>query len=492
MLGAVTGEEFARTFNQSQISRVRVAPRVMFGNARVQQEFGAPGSVIALMATAVHRDVDATDPLSSLMVRNSFAVSTDSTIRMKDGEYEAQLYAGATHLDGTPAAIDRVQRASQRYLQRPDVSYVTYDPLRTSLTGGKSGAVFEKRNGRSWIWQTETLWEFPEFEPNDIGRSSTTDGVIWRGYLEYHDNQPAGWRRNYALRLTSSNEWNFGWEPQSHTLQPRITVTWPNFWQAQLSFNAAARTQDQRLTRGGPSMEKPKSWRTSLRVQNSNAAANRTDLQAAYGRDEDGGLLYQTNVTLTMRPAPQWQLSVKPAYEREVNTQQYFGAFGGGRPDTFGSRFVFAHVDRSTYSTQLRVNYTFKPDLNLDFYGEPFAASGRYDHIGELAQTRTRLIRVYGTDNTSLVSLAQGLQVTDGAASFLLPNRDFNVQSFRSNLVLRWEWRAGSTLYLVWQQNRASSRTLGTRVSLSDMFGSIGQEGDNYFAIKTTFWLSPD
>ena len=38
----------------------------------------------------------------------------------------------------------------------------------------------------------------------------------------------------------------------------------------------------------------------------------------------------------------------------------------------------------------MRANYTFKPDLTLDFYAEPFAASGRYDWLGELAAARSR------------------------------------------------------------------------------------------------------
>jgi hypothetical protein len=192
-----------------------------------------------------------------------------------------------------------------------------------------------------------------------------------------------------------------------------------------------------------------------------------------------------------MQPGPQWQLSVQPAYEREVK-QQYITTLPGGRPDTFGSRYVFAHVDRSTYSTQVRMNYTFRPDLTLDFYGEPFAASGRYDHIGELAQSRTRLIRRYGSNGTSLAAPTGGQQlVTDGATTFTIPARDFRVQSFRSNLVLRWEWRPGSTLYLVWQQDRASEDMLRMRASVSDMFGSVGQRGDHYVVVKASFWFSP-
>ena len=79
--------------------------------------------------------------------------------------------------------------------------------------------------------------------------------------------------------------------------------------------------------------------------------------------------------------------------------------------------------------------------------------------------------------------------MTIGAVTIPLRNRDFNARSFRSNVVLRWEWRAGSTLYVVWQQDRADSRILGTRVGIDDAFRSITAPGANIFLVKTSFWI---
>ena len=67
----------------------------------------------------------------------------------------------------------------------------------------------------------------------------------------------------------------------------------------------------------------------------------------------------------------------------------------------------------------------------------------------------------------------------------------FNVQSFRSNVVLRWEWRAGSTLYLVWQQDRSARETFGRRATVGDMFSSLRSTGDHFFVVKASFWFSP-
>jgi hypothetical protein len=145
-------------------------------------------------------------------------------------------------------------------------------------------------------------------------------------------------------------------------------------------------------------------------------------------------------------------------------------------------------VDRHTLSSEVRLNYAFKPDVNLEFYGEPFAASGRYYDFGQLqapgSRARLPLARI-GEGDAS----APNIVLTDGAGRFTLRNRDFNVLSFRSNLVLRWEWRPGSTMYLVWQQDREESEIRPTRVGLGDVFGSFGAAGHNVLAVKTTFWF---
>jgi hypothetical protein len=493
MLGAVTDDESARTFRfPNTFAAVPVAPRTTYGVARLQQEFGAEGSTTALMATAVHRELGESHPLASLLTRNAFTVSSDSLIRMRDGDYEMQLNAGLAYVDGEAAAIDRVQRASARYLQRPDAGYVSYDPLRTSMTGMKLVAGIERRNARHWRWQVGAETETPDFETNDLGRLSAGDSIVTDGQIEYRETVPSRWLRGYSLSLSPRGGWNYGGDLQQVRIEPNARMTWRNFWQTNLSGSIRRRSQNMRLTRGGPSMEQPADWSAGLEVQSSGASQTRGEASVTYGRNEDGGLTFELASGITMQPAPQWQLSITPAYERQVDTQQYVGTVAGGRPSTFGSRYIFAHVDRSTYSTQIRTTYTFKPDLTLDFYGEPFAASGRYDQVGELAAARTRLIQVYGTQGTTLTQLPNGNQlVSDGATTFTLPGRDFNVQSFRSNLVLRWEWRAGSTLYLVWQQDRLAEETLRARTSIGDMFSSLGRRGDNYFAIKTSFWFSP-
>jgi hypothetical protein len=325
-----------------------------------------------------------------------------------------------------------------------------------------------------------------------MGRLSSADGKTIGGRLEYRETVPGRWLRSYSLNVSTEQEWNFGGDKQIGQVQPQVQLTWRNFWKTNVTGTINPHVSDERLTRGGPVMQKPRGWLLQFVVQNSDASQTRGSVDVRYGRDEDDGLTARGEATISVQPTPAWLLSVNPLYEHLVDTQQYVSTVNGGGAETYGKRYVFAHVDRHTYSAKIRMNYTFKPDLNLDLYAEPFAASGRYDDFGELAAAGSRATRVYGVaEGTTLVTQPDGTHtVTDGAAAFTIRNVDFNVLSFRSNLVLRWEWRPGSTLYVVWQQDRSSREAIGLRATAGDLWDSFSAPGRNFVAVKASFWLA--
>jgi len=79
----------------------------------------------------------------------------------------------------------------------------------------------------------------------------------------------------------------------------------------------------------------------------------------------------------------------------------------------------------------------------------------------------------------------------DGGSSFTVPNQNFTIRSLRGNAVLRWEWRPGSTLFLVWQQNRDNNAEFGN-LRLGRDLDAVFSGGDarNVLAVKASYWLS--
>ena len=226
-------------------------------------------------------------------------------------------------------------------------------------------------------------------------------------------------------------------------------------------------------------------------LQNGFQARNRWNARVYFGTDDLDGEVLRISGGLSVRPSTRWQLSVTPNYLRVLEQRQYVATLDSGPAVTYDGRYLFARVDQSELRLSLRANYTITPDLSFELYAEPFASSGRYYDLGELASPKSIERITYGRDAGTQVALdADGNRtVTWGADSFSLSNRDFNTTSFQSNVVLRWEWRPGSTLYLVWQQDRDRTDPIGERVSLGDVFGSVSEPGTNIFLVKASFWL---
>ena len=134
----------------------------------------------------------------------------------------------------TAGAIDRLQRSSARYLHRPDADYLSYDPLRTSMTGMKVVANLERRNARHWLWQAGVETETPEFETNDLGRLSSGDNIGLDSQIEYRETRPGRWLRNYSVSLSPQGAWNYGGDLQEVEIEPSARLTWRNFWQTNL------------------------------------------------------------------------------------------------------------------------------------------------------------------------------------------------------------------------------------------------------------------
>ena len=67
---------------------------------------------------------------------------------------------------------------------------------------------------------------------------------------------------------------------------------------------------------------------------------------------------------------------------------------------------------------------------------------------------------------------------------------DFNIRSFRTTNVLRWEYRPGSSLFLVWQQGKQDDQNYGDFRFGRDFSGVFSAPSRNVFLIKFSYWLN--
>ena len=402
LLSAVTDQESARSVEGGVHRTTRVAPRTIYSLGRVQQEFGRSASTVSAMGTFVGRDLPADDPLAAFLPGRAIGLGSDAVIRLKGGEYEATFLALMNHVSGTTAAIERLQRTPAHYFQRPDRVYSRIDRTRTSMTGYKAIAGFERRSGRHWLWDTEVTAISPGVEANDIGRTLTGDGLRHIFTLRYRETQPGTFLRAYTLGFNVNNEWTYDKDHIVRLFRPSVALTFKNFWALSAVVSRNLRVLDPSLTRGGPLMQRPANWTATASLTNAAASQTRWNASATAISNEDGGHVRRASALFSFRPSPRWQLSLEPALDRTTDVQQYITTVSGGRVESYGQRYVFSTVDRTTVSSEIRAGFTLRPDLNIDVYAEPFASSGRYSRFGELLRGGTRERIDYGASGTSI------------------------------------------------------------------------------------------
>ena len=491
-LTAVTDDEQAEVAGLGGLDRqaIKVSAHAYHMVGRVLQEFGPSASTAGFIVNYVHRDFAEGSPLANLYTKDALGAAGHTLLRFKGGQYELRAAAGGSVVSGTAAAITRVQRASAHYAQRPDREYSPLDPTLTSLAGWTAQMNFDKTGGRHWLWGANTKIDSENFETNDFAQLNGADGLLSNANLRYRETQPGTVFRSYQFQLDGQTDTTLRGLMQAGHVRGSLNVTWSNFWTTSVQVSRNLATTSVSLTRGGPLMSRGPGWSTNLNVGNRATSRTRVTGSMFFQQNDDGASTQRVTGAVSMRPGPRWQFTVSPFYDRLTEPQQYVSTLPNGRPVTYDSRYVFAFIDRNTASMEFRLGLTLRPDLNLDVYAEPFAASGHYYEYGELLKPESRLRLVYGTAGTTVTTNPDGSQVvTAGDSTFTLRNRDFNTLSYRSNVVLRWEWRPGSTLYLVWQQNHAGTEALGTPVGFNDAFRSITAPGSNIVLIKTSFWI---
>jgi hypothetical protein len=140
----------------------------------------------------------------------------------------------------------------------------------------------------------------------------------------------------------------------------------------------------------------------------------------------------------------------------------------GGR-----TRYVFGHLDQTTTSMTTRVNYTVTPNLSVQIYAQPFVSAGVYSGYKELVRPRAE-------------------QHPDRFAPFAYQgNADFNVLSFRTTNVMRWEYKPGSALFVVWQQGREGFTQRGDFDFGRDFGDVFSSPSTNTLLVKLAYWFNP-
>jgi len=242
------------------------------------------------------------------------------------------------------------------------------------------------------------------------------------------------------VNLNEWNNWTASGTPLGHFLNTNIHWQLLNQWWVHFggTFSNFGATYCDRCARGGPAIRNSQAISPWVGIESDRRKALSPGISFSYYRTDEGQTTsLGVNPELALRVSSRWVGSVGLELSRNTDHTQWYGNF---TDSTGATHYTFAHLDQRTASLRFRFNYTATPNLTLQVYAEPFVTRGTYSDVRELADPRA--------------AAYDDRYQPYGDAEVTADPGAFNFKQFRSNVVLRWEYHPGSTLYLVWAQGR--------------------------------------
>jgi hypothetical protein len=501
LLNALTAEEKARVVDGSNVeTSTAVEPMTNYFVGRIRRDFRGGQTVLGIGGTAVNRDLS--DTVFRNLLRSSADVgSIDFDHKWANRQWQLTGAYSGSLIQGSNAVLVNAQQSSARYYQRPDADYLSVDPNATSLSGHSAKLGLNKSG--TWSFGATGKDISPGFEVNDLGFMGRVDYRNLGASGSYNNFEAGKLLRSYSLFAGTNHAWNYGGDKIWTSFFNQITLNFNNLWNLYAGGEYDPSAIDDRLTRGGPLGRQPTQYGVWTQINTDTRKTVSYNVYTDYYGDEKHG--YQKDYTfgVDVRPSSSIHVTVSPNLSLYHNTIQPVRSTGDAlATSTFGRRYVFADLFQTTLSATTRVEWTLTPLLSFQLYAQPFASAGRFRNFKELATPGTQDYLHYGRDNGSTIVPVSGTAGgatesysvdPDGpgaAAPFTIGNPDFRTHSLRGNAVVRWEYRPGSALFFVWQQQREDflpfEGDFQTRRETRMIFG----RPSNVFLVKATYWFA--
>jgi hypothetical protein len=476
---SLTAKENATIYTGDSVSKQAVEPFSSFIVGRVKQDFNSGNTVLGGMVTSTIRSIN--DDQLKFLSNSAMSGGLDFQHNWKGRKYFIDYKGFFSDIHGDKASISRLQLSPVHYYQRVDADYLEYDPERTSLSGYGGFLSGGKRSGR-FRAVGSLNWRSPGLDLNDLGYIKQADYIQENAKLTYKVNKPLGIMRSYYTEFTQDHFWSFGGENTLDRLNLHGFIQFNNLWLMHANLRCNFNNYDTRELRGGPKLYKDPTTDIDLYFQTNSTRDFWAGVRGKMTTSSDNiTKTYALPMYLKWQVSNQFSITSTTNFDHTIDHHEYI----------LNTKYLVGTIDRNTISSTLRFEYFLSPEFSVQYYGNPYASIGKYNEFREVKDASNRsLDERYGNLVQTNLSNNQYLLKSESGTEYTIHNPDFNYQEFSSNLVGRWEFKPGSTIYLVWTNTRSAySDNLDQNIWKS--FGNIWNVApQNVFMIKFSYWFS--
>ena len=452
--GLAVGALDALTNRVAGTSDRTIEPATNYAVLRAQQDVGGDRTNVGLMVTGVNRTLDAWTHDS--LRRSAYVAATDFHTYFGDGQYQVSASLSSSRVTGTPSSIAATQRDAVHNYERPG-SGLRVDTTRTSLTGDAEELLIGKYGGGVTRFQMSYERQSPGFEPNDLGFLERADEQSWSTWAGLQFTQANRLYKTWRLNGNEWNTWTTGGLLVERAINLNTHMLLTNNWlvEAGSTLDQLSGSACDRCARGGPALRLLPRMAPWVQITGDERLGIVPAI-AVNWEHSDGGRSHAVSVSpsLSVHPWSQLQATVGFNATRNSDNTQWFGNF----TDIAGAHYAFGHLAQRTVALTLQASYAARRNLTIELYAEPFVSSGTYANIRELSAT---------PEAASYGARFQPYAPPAGTST------RFNFLQFQSSLVMRWEYRTGSTLFLVWTHDRTGSDSGDPNRSWADEYHDL-------------------
>ncbi len=488
VMEALGSKETASLDSLGKRSKVAVEPLTNYFNSRLEKDFKNGNTILGGMFSATNRFIRD----SSLMFLPTAAYTGGIDFRnyWEDHTFRLSAKVLASSVVGGTKAITDLQMNPQRYFQRPGSSH-RVDSTTRMLQGTSASVEFSKIAKGHWRYGVQAYMESPGLALNDQGYLRSTDVIQETNWLEYDIWEPFSIFRNIGFNVSQWSTWNFS---GAHTQSGQNLSSWgqfKNYWYANFSVTRGGYNLDWSELRGGPAILKPGEWNYYIGFSTDSRKKVFISLSLnnhVYKQHE--GNSTSLSFRLHYQPLGFLNLSLTPTVYQSHNGLIYVTNEEINNKDTY----IVSSIEQKQISADIRVSLSFTPDLSLEYWGQPFLFSARYYGYKKVQHPNQKnfesqfykytgnQIQYDAANNQYLIHDPE-----NPGSTITLDNPDFSVVEFRSNMVLRWEFVPGSTLFLVWAQSGDNSNSVGS-FNFKNNISDLGKTTlTNVFLVKFSY-----
>ena len=255
-------------------------------------------------------------------------------------------------------------------------------------------------------------------------------------------------------------------------------------------MNCRSKSLDTRVLRGGNNMKMPAQVTVSAGINTDPSKKVTAGITNSYEiRGNHSGTIYELYPYLSVRPVNILKIALSGSYAGNVNDLQYITS----TKYSSGERYILGRIDQKTLGFTIRADLNLTPRFSVQYYGSPFVSKGSYSAFKRVTHPEAENYSGRFSEFSEVRYSSELYELdedNDHITDYSIGNPDFDFCQFRSNLVLRWEYRLGSFFYFVWSSDQTGNYGY-TGTSFSDSYRKMFSiYPKNIFLIKLSYWFS--